>query len=136
MRRTVVAALLAGAIATPLDASALPQVHVVAYNKGDTADPLAENSYGFLPGGDEWAGTPLSAVTVDAGETVTLANLGRTEHHSITSFKKILGQPVFNSGLVSPNTTKEVAGVPTLAVGTYRFYCLKHQYQQGTLVVQ
>ena len=117
-----------------LAAMTVPVVHaapvaiVIAYESA----PVGE--YSYLPGGDE---LPADTLFVDRGGSITFANGGRSEHHSMTSFAvKPDGTPRFDSGLTPPAGTAAVGGVSALNAGRYRFYCRKHQYQQGYLVVQ
>lgn len=106
---------------------AAPAAAVFAYE-------VPGEQYTYLPGGDE---LPQDTLFITTGGAVRFGNAGLTEHHSMTSFARTpAGAPRFNSGLVAPGSVVEVSGVSTLPAGRYRFYCLKHQYQQGALVVE
>lgn len=126
MIRRTIAPLVILALLAPALATAQPIAVVVAYDS-----PV--EGYAFAPGGLNAAG--IETLRVDRGGSLTLVNASNTEYHSVRSVETRFKQPLFDSGLVAPGDDKDVTGVSYLSPGSYRFYCLWHQHQQGTLVV-
>jgi hypothetical protein len=81
---------------------------------------------------------PSSKITIKQGESIVLVDLDPTAGpgHSFTEDVPLDGPPPrFDSGVVPPGTSREVANVSSLAPGSYKVRCLIHVVVRGTLTV-
>ena len=81
---------------------------------------------------------PSSKITIKQGESIVLVDLDPTAGpgHSFTEDVGPDGPaPRFDSGVVPPGTSREVANVSSLAPGSYKVRCSIHVVVRGTLTV-
>lgn len=143
--RLAIAALLFASVGATFPGRAAPGIVIAA-----TWSPATD--YTYFPGGDTTRvhldpdrppaplvdqTAPGAPLVVPAGSSLTFINLGGTEHHSVWSYaKKPNGDLKFFTNMIEFGASADVQGVSALPAGTYKFFCGKHQWQQGTLVVQ
>lgn len=139
MRRFCLLLTLLMLAAVPVRAQGLPAgVIIAAETYNQTSGKI---DYCYVPGGTTCTSTGApGALTLSRGAALTFVHPGgsQSEHHSVTSFKTdpVTKKPLFNSGLIGPAEYADVKGVSTLAPGTYTFYCIKHQWERGALVIE
>lgn len=92
---------------------------------GSKANPVkakaASGTKGYLP----------NTLTVAPGQKVWFTSVDHLPH-TATSYKESKGKPVFSN---APSAGTFSIKAPKKA-GTYRYFCLVHPYQKGTLVVR
>lgn len=134
MRRFCLFATLFIAAALPVRAQGLPAGIIFAAEAYD--EDTGQLTYCYLPGGTTCtAAQEPDTLILSQGAPLTFGNAGGTEHHSVTSFRLVNNRPAFSTPLIAPGGTADVTGVSGLEPGRYTFYCTKHQYQRGALVI-
>ncbi|MFN2595298.1 MAG: plastocyanin/azurin family copper-binding protein [Actinomycetota bacterium] len=141
MRKLLVALLCLGAIALALAAPAsagplaAPSAPSVLFAGGGTA---VSNGY-FFPGtaiydGNQFQGVPLQ---VPQGSNVTFVNTDYsplTNVHSIVSFKRHRGKPLFSSGVVT-GPGQGLLVTSDLKPGVYPYFCSIHFGMYGLIQI-
>lgn len=135
MRRFYLLICLAMLAALPARAQGAAGVIFAAESYDSASGQL---KYCYIPGGTTCVPGAPDTLYLTAGSTLTFVHPGGThvpaEHHSVTSFALgSNGKPLFDSGLIGIGEAKDVKGVSSLAAGRYKFFCIKHQYEQGYL---
>jgi plastocyanin len=74
-----------------------------------------------------------TSITIAQGEKLSFHNGDATASHTVT--EQGTAHPLFNTGLVSPGSSKFVEGSQYLTTGTYHFFCEIHPFMTGTLTV-
>src|SRR5438105_7516671 len=75
-------------------------------------------------------------VAVHTGDGLRFANQDTLQHTVSSRANDATGQPLFDTGLISPGGSVSVNGVSTLAPGQYLFYCTLHLNMNGVLLVE
>ena len=123
MKRLIVAALSVGLV---MAAAPARTAELDAVEGNIVAGPGS-----FAPG----AGTYFTPeVVVRKGQPATFYNYDIAPHDVVAEIKK-RRKPIFKSALINVGQSAPVVGVEKLRPGSYDFYCSRHHYMQGELVV-
>ena len=88
------------------------------------------------PGGFISPGTYATpVVTVPKGTQATFYNADIAPHDVMSVDKNKKNKPVFRSKLVGLGQSAPVVGTEKLAPGNYTFFCSRHHWMQGKLIV-
>lgn len=121
MKRFVIAAVAAAVVAAPL---------------AGTAGAVVNGTVVAGPGGFVSPGTYYTpVVTMTQGSEASFNNADIAPH-DVTAVAKKKKKPLFRSALVGIGQSAPVVGTDKLAAGRYEFYCTRHRWMTGTLIVQ
>ena len=115
---TAVLALGPGAAAAPLEGAAVVNGTIVAG-----------------PGGFVSPGTYATPVVTMTKGTQAVFYNGDIAPHDVVSITKKGKKPLFASKLVGLGQSSPVLGTQKLPAGSYVFFCTRHHWMQGRLVV-
>ncbi len=111
---------------------------------------VAASGLGVIPAeGAERLGPPVSLrvttvqfrfvpdqVVSRFGDSLVYTNADVVEHNVVSERLGPDGKPLFQTDLIAPGESAQVAGVERLRPGTYAFYCAPHPWMVGDLTVR
>ena len=132
MKRMSITLLLVGALAVGV----LPVASAAPTMAPPTPSRVANGIIVAGPGGFISPGTYATpVVTAPKGTRATFYNVDIAPHDVMSIDKNKKGKPVFRSKLIGLGQSSPVAGTEKLAPGNYTFFCSRHHWMQGKLVV-